>query len=468
MKKFLLQEPSNAAWVKVQEQRRVANDQVLQDIKLLRAAKYPELQLASLMPTQLAPPPGLLVMARQRALMRIVMQELIKYFASRASAMGQLEPVQSDPLHPPERQTAQHHKTHTWQEKALAIFFYLHPQLGNSSVGHTCTVFGMNAETFPNWLRQPRYYGRWVPFVRDCTYADVARVLPATVRHAYDNVDLTDTVTIPARVLKHVAASSTTFVCSVGVESWQKKRKAASQDSSLVYLTTKVKRVGAGRKLLYIDESNFIMTEVATAWETGNPMTRAACFHCLLVKYGPDTDRPWTKAMAIDSGTISPNLSQWLSRTLARSGYSVRKESISQSVPINWFELALEATEAIRVLMDKAGVSKLVNMDEMFLNFYPKETHLIVPTGTKRVGANRKEDEKKGCTIAVSCEMFESQVMAPFVVMDGKPHGYLSKKYNEWDGASSIHFKRSTGWTARRPRSTWTGSACATPKTVSA
>ncbi|OQR89675.1 hypothetical protein ACHHYP_06125 [Achlya hypogyna] len=91
-------------------------------------------------------------------------------------------------------------------------------------------------------------------------------------------------------------------------------------------------------------------------------------------------------------------------------------------VPVNWFMLALEATEAIRALMAKACVTKLVNMDEMFLNFYPKKTHWIVLTGTKRVGANRKEDEKTPCTL------YHHGWEAP---------RYLAKRYLNWDGYAS-------------------------------
>ena len=36
--------------------------------------------------------------------------------------------------------------------------------------------------------------------------------------------------------------------------------------------------------------------------------------------------------------------------------------------------------------MKAAGVTKLVNMDEIFLKNYLKDTHLIAPQGVKRVG----------------------------------------------------------------------------------
>ena len=53
--------------------------------------------------------------------------------------------------------------------------------------------------------------------------------------------------------------------------------------------------------------------------------------------------------------------------------------------------------------MKSVGVTRLVNADEMFRQFYPKESHLIAHTNVNRVGSNRAEDDNKGCTIMVAC-----------------------------------------------------------------
>ena len=87
-------------------------------------------------------------------------------------------------------------------------------------------------------------------------------------------------------------------------------------------------------------------------------------------------------------------------------------------------------------------VTPLVNADEMLLQLYPKETHLIAPTNVKRVGSNRAEDKKKDCTVMVACEMFQSQIIAPMVIMTGQPEGTLSRRFNSWDGPSKVTFHR--------------------------
>jgi hypothetical protein len=90
--------------------------------------------------------------------------------------------------------------------------------------------------------------------------------------------------------------------------------------------------------------------------------------------------------------------------------------------------------------MLNAGITRLVNADEMFLQYYPKESHLIAPTNVNRVGSNRGEDDKKGCTVMVACEMFESRMLAPYIIMTAVRDGILSRRYSNWDGSSKISF----------------------------
>ncbi len=201
-----------------------------------------------------------------------------------------------------------------------------------------------------------------------------------------------------------------------------------------------MKTVGSGRKIKYQEQESFIIREVTSAWEQGNPLSKGRCYDILISNFGND-DCEWVKKMDLMSGFITPALSQWLSRTLQRHGYTIRKESISQTVPINWLQIAVDACEVIRQTMKKAKVTRLLNMDEVFLNFHPKDTHLVAPINSKRIGSNRAEDAKKGCTIAVSCELMQSQLLAPFVIMDGKSDGYLARRYENWDGPAAIKFQ---------------------------
>ena len=73
MKKFLLLDPANLAWVKHQEKQHANELQSTADMKALRAEKYPELQLTQMgikHSNQFANAP-LLIMARQRQFMKV-------------------------------------------------------------------------------------------------------------------------------------------------------------------------------------------------------------------------------------------------------------------------------------------------------------------------------------------------------------------------------------------------------------
>jgi hypothetical protein len=68
----------------------------------------------------------------------------------------------------------------------------------------------------------------------------------------------------------------------------------------------------------------------------------------------------------------------------------------------NWLQVCVEPTALIRQTMFHAGITRLLNIVEMFLQYYPKESHLIAPTNVNRVRSIRGEDDKKGCTVMVA------------------------------------------------------------------
>ena len=68
--------------------------------------------------------------------------------------------------------------------------------------------------------------------------------------------------------------------------------------------------------------------------------------------------------------------------------------------------------------------------DKMFLNYYPKESYLVAPQGVKRVGSTRVESKKKGCTVMVACEMFQSIVLSPYLVMTVQRNSTLARRYS--------------------------------------
>jgi hypothetical protein len=82
-------------------------------------------------------------------------------------------------------------------------------------------------------------------------------------------------------------------------------------------------------------------------------------------------------------------------RKLARNKFSVRKISISQSVPADWHSKAEENSARIRSTFLKEKVDVVINADETFLLFHPFGQRLIAPTRIKRVGSVVHFDNEK-------------------------------------------------------------------------
>jgi len=96
---------------------------------------------------------------------------------------------------------------------------------------------------------------------------------------------------------------------------------------------------------------------------------------------------------------------KFLHRVLKRNQYSVRKNSISQSIPVDWRVKAEENALRIRNQFHKAKVDVVINADETFVLFHMQDHKLIVPTGIKRVGtAAQVDNEKVGATVLIACE----------------------------------------------------------------
>ncbi|KUF87759.1 hypothetical protein AM587_10017365 [Phytophthora nicotianae] len=119
----------------------------------------------------------------------------------------------------------------------------------------------------------------------------------------------------------------------------------------------------------------------------------------------------------------------------------MKLKTVVQAIP-NWVAVALEASNNIRAKLKACTV--LINADEMFINFYPRDTEFVVPTGTRRVGSNVASDAKKGCTVMVSAEMYSSMILSPFIVMTATHNGTLARRFASWrdkGGDASVHFQ---------------------------
>ena len=64
-------------------------------------------------------------------------------------------------------------------------------------------------------------------------------------------------------------------------------------------------------------------------------------------------------------------------------------------MPMNWCQICIHATVLIRQNVSSSRVTRLVNADQMFFQFYLKEPHLIASTNIHCDESNQGKDAKK-------------------------------------------------------------------------
>ena len=79
--------------------------------------------------------------------------------------------------------------------------------------------------------------------------------------------------------------------------------------------------------------------------------------------------------------------------------------------------------ERISTTMRLAEVEVLLNCDKTFRKFYMEEIHVIAPVGATRVGSTNKTHDKKGCTGIMTIEFYTSEVLPPFMILNGTYKG---------------------------------------------
>ena len=140
------------------------------------------------------------------------------------------------------------------------------------------------------------------------------------------------------------------------------------------------------------------------------------------------------------------NFSTWLTRTLKYWSWSERKKSISQTVPKNWYTLAVNEAMKIRDFILEIQPDVCINADEVFFNFYPEDDKILARTNSKRIGSNKNpSNDKAGCTVMMGMEMFSSSMVPPFLIFNGEPlsnpRAILAKMWLNYTGYSTVRFQ---------------------------
>ena len=70
--------------------------------------------------------------------------------------------------------------------------------------------------------------------------------------------------------------------------------------------------------------------------------------------------------------------------------------------------------------------------DETFFCFHKRHSHILIPSGEKRVGSAAKYNEKEGCTLMVTMDLLFSSLLRPFIIFTGKFVKNMMKKWQSY------------------------------------
>ena len=68
------------------------------------------------------------------------------------------------------------------------IYFLLHPAFGNGDFELASTVFDIPHQTIRTWLRENRYFGRWLPFAKNLKPFEVQKTIPPKHGEAWKDI----------------------------------------------------------------------------------------------------------------------------------------------------------------------------------------------------------------------------------------------------------------------------------------
>jgi hypothetical protein len=88
--------------------------------------------------------------------------------------------------------------------------------------------------TFQNWIKQKRYFGKWVHYVEAFKVSDILHDVHATYRKDYEDVDASSQVQIDSKFRNSTPGHQNVSALSAGTR--QKNRNAAGKSDNITYL----------------------------------------------------------------------------------------------------------------------------------------------------------------------------------------------------------------------------------------
>ena len=351
-------------------------------------------------------------------------------------------------------------KVLSWHERAAGAFLYLHPHIygrldSRTKCEKVAAALGVGCDAVRQWYslhdkKSEKHIKIWVPLVNDMQWKDVAGCFNKRFVAQWNIADDEVVTEQLAPYEAHISGTQMTILSKFTPGTTTAGRKsAAKSNANTVVMKKKSKmlaRKDSGKPRKHAEIEEFVKTTVIHRWDIGDPIgkgeladelrARDDCREDFIVEEG---DNFWQSYLDPAKDSAKSGLSNWMSRVLDRMGWSMRKNSIGQTVPEDWREKAEKNAAELCKLFKDEGCTIVLNADQTFVNFYPEEQVVAAPKGVNRVGGRVKADVKAGFTAMVSVNMATSKMDPPFVVYNGTklkdavhPAQTLAWKYRNW------------------------------------
>ena len=279
---------------------------------------------------------------------------------------------------------------------------------------------------------------KWLPILKRLKFENVLKQLPEEER---DIVETEQIHPVLERYQRKIATVQTLLVA--GTRGFKAEVLSASKAGR--FMRKSAVRFRTPKKVLkHADVHAFVKSIVTEAWISANPLTKGELLHSMLRNF---KEGPFFDLYFKDVQGNYKKAYMFITRSLNLFGYTLRKKTISQKIPIDWRQRSEEGAKRCRDKMLAENVDVLISSDETFMKFHESGSMVLAPVGAKRIGSALKIKEKEGCTVMVSIEMFSSRLLPPFVIFKGVFGATLMTKWQDYK-TSAVLFTENHWMTA--------------------
>ena len=319
-------------------------------------------------------------------------------------------------------------KSLTWNQRASLIFMFLHEDIRTEkSTRLFANQFSLKARTFDPWVQNPRFIRTWLPIVKRLDFNSVSKLQDLPNGVTFNSVD---NPPLSKKTLEFYEKkiSSLQTVIVAGRSGFRAEVEKGNRNG--LFLPKNAIRVRSKKKIAKnCDIESWIKDLVNIAWKNGMPISKSQLASELKKKYLSTSGQFYESYLNSGDDT---KLNIFIGRALEKCGYVSRKTTFSQKIPIDWRKNAEEGAKRVRDRFKSEKVDVIISADETFLKFHEQSFPVLAPRGTKRIGRAVKIDEKVGCTVMVSMDMYGSFLPRPFIIFTGGLGANLMKKWQTY------------------------------------